>query len=54
MSMLNGYKTYIVAAATILFTLVQYWSGAIDLNATIFAILGAAGLSGLRHGVEAR
>jgi hypothetical protein len=54
MSMLNGYKTYIVAGATILFTLVQLWTGAIDASTAIFATLGALGLSGLRHGVEAR
>jgi hypothetical protein len=50
MTMLNGYKTYIVAGVTILYTAIQLWTGAIDGNTALFAILAALGLGGLRHG----
>jgi type IV secretory pathway VirB2 component (pilin) len=51
MQKLDGYKTYIVAAATILFTGIQLWAGQIDTQTAIFAVLGALGLGGLRHGM---
>lgn len=48
---LDGYKTYIVAGATILYALVQMWQGSIDQNTGIQMIAGALGLSALRHGI---
>ena len=51
LSKLDGYKTYIVAAATIIYALVQLWQGAIDQNTAVQMIAGALGLSALRHGI---
>ena len=52
MSFLNGYKTYIVAAFTIGFAVVQMWTGAVTDTAGIGMVLAALGASGLRHGIS--
>lgn len=52
LSSLNGYKTYIVAAVTVVFALASWWAGTIDQSAAIAMILGALGLGGLRHGIS--
>lgn len=52
MTLLNGHKTYIVAAATILFAVVQYWNGASDETSMILTILGALGLGAVRHAIS--
>jgi len=51
MTMLNGYKTYIVAAAAIFFAAAQYWDGAIDQTTMILSILAALGLGSMRHAI---
>jgi hypothetical protein len=51
MNVLNGYKTYIVAGATIFFALAQYWDGAADGSTTLLTILGALGLGSMRHAI---
>lgn len=53
MKQLNGIKTYCVAGVGILFAVVQYWNGSIDMNAMIGAIIVALGLSAQQHGVVA-
>ena len=47
----SGYKTYIVAAATIIYAVVSWWSGAMGQDAAIAMILGGAGIGALRHAV---
>lgn len=52
MNLLNGYKTYIVAAATIFFAAAQYWNGATNETSMILTILGALGLGAVRHAIS--
>jgi hypothetical protein len=52
MTALNGYKTYIVAGATIFFAVAQYWNGASSETSMILTILGALGLSAVRHAIS--
>ena len=49
---LNGYKTYIVAGATVIYAVVGMWSGTLDQSTGMEMILGALGLGALRHGVS--
>ena len=49
---LQGKKSYIVAAAGILWTGAQLWTGAIDQNTAVDAILGFLGIGTLRHGIS--
>lgn len=49
---LTGMKTYIVAFATVLYALVQYWNGAMSVNAAVAMVVGALGMAALRHGVS--
>ena len=51
---LNGTKTYVVAATTVLYAVVSWWAGTMDQNAAMAMILGAAGLGALRHGVAGK
>jgi hypothetical protein len=51
MTALNGYKTYIVAAAAIFFAAAQYWDGATDQTTMILSILAALGLGSMRHAI---
>jgi hypothetical protein len=48
---LAGKKTYIVAAATILYAALGYYTGNLDFNQAVNAALNAAGLAALRAGV---
>jgi hypothetical protein len=48
---INGKKTYIVAAATILYAAVQLWQGQIDQQTFVNTVEAALGLAALRHGV---
>lgn len=47
----DGYKTYIVAACGIAYTLAQMWTGAIDQTTGVNLILGFLGLGAVRHGI---
>lgn len=49
---IDGYKTYIVMFSAILFALTQYWSGAIDWNTCVTAILAALGAGSIRDGIQ--
>jgi hypothetical protein len=49
---LSGAKTYIIAAATVLFAGLSYWQGTIDMNTAITLAFGASGLGALRHGIS--
>jgi hypothetical protein len=48
---LAGKKTYIVAAATILYAALGYYTGNLDFNQAVNVALNAAGLAALRAGV---
>lgn len=48
MTWINGYKTYIVCAAAIVYAVVQYWTGAIDENGAVQMTLAALGAAGFR------
>ena len=48
----HGYKTYIIAIATICYALGGAVAGFVDLQTAIPLILGALGISGLRHGLQ--
>ncbi|HTM09560.1 MAG TPA: hypothetical protein VL754_14340 [Verrucomicrobiae bacterium] len=48
---LAGKKTYIVAAATIAYALLGYYTGNLDFNQAVNAALNGAGLAALRAGV---
>lgn len=47
---LQGKKTYAITAIIILIAVLQYLTGAQDLNTTIYAVAGALGLSTVRAG----
>ena len=49
---LQGKKTYIVAAVAVAYAATQLWTGTIDGSQFIDAVLAAAGLAGLRHGIS--
>ena len=48
----HGYKTYIVAVAGVAYALGGMVAGYIPITEGIAIILGALGLSGLRHGIQ--
>ncbi len=48
----DGYKTYIVAIGTLMFAIGGFASGKLEINVAMELILGALGLSGLRHAVS--
>ncbi len=48
----NGYKTYIVAIATVCYALGGAVAGFVPVNEAVYLVLGALGLSGLRHGLQ--
>ncbi len=48
----DGYKTYIVAGATILYAVCGVIIGKVPLDVAIPLILGALGFGGLRHGLS--
>lgn len=48
---LEGYKTYLTMVATLMYALGGLAAGFIEWNAAIALILGALGVSGLRHGM---
>lgn len=50
--MLNGWKTYIVAAAAIVYAGYGVFTGQFDANHALEIVFGAAGLGALRHGVS--
>jgi len=54
MSALNGWKTYIVVAATVIWAALSMWKGSMDTQTGIGIILGAGGLGALRHGVATK
>ncbi len=47
----GGYKTYIIAGATILYALGGLIIGRVDFELAIPLILGALGVGGLRQGI---
>jgi hypothetical protein len=47
----SGKKTYIVAAATIAYALLGYYTGNLDFNRAVEVVLNGAGLAALRAGV---
>jgi|GEM_PF-3467482 len=51
MNKLDGYKTYIVAAAGIGIVLLLYYRGDLAGDAVLETVLTLLGLSGLRHAV---
>lgn len=48
---LKGYKTYLVAAAMIVYAGYGVYSGSMDSNTAVDTILQGLGLGALRHGV---
>ena len=48
---LTGAKTYIVAGATVLYGVVEWWSGAMTQDQALAFVFGGSGLAALRHGV---
>lgn len=48
---INGYKTYIVAAITIAYAVVEYWNGSVTQTGMVDMILAALGASAIRHGI---
>lgn len=52
LSKINGYKTYIVAAVTIAYALVDAWQGGALTQADTAMILGALGIGAVRHGIN--
>lgn len=48
---LEGYKTYLVAVATLMYAIGGLFAGYLDVSVVIPLILGALGASGLRHGM---
>ena len=48
---LEGKKTYVVAVATVMYALGGWVAGYLEFNQIVPLILGALGLSGLRHGI---
>ena len=51
MNILSGYKTYIVALATLVYAGVSVWNGTMNYQTAILTVLGGLGLGALRHGV---
>lgn len=49
---LKGSKTYIVAVLTALYAILGFNLGHLDANTTVQLLLAAAGLAGLRGGIE--
>lgn len=49
--MLDGYKTYIVAAAAAIYAGASVWAGTMDLNAAVQLVAVALGLGSLRNAV---
>ncbi|MDE2020616.1 MAG: hypothetical protein KGJ13_09800 [Patescibacteria group bacterium] len=49
---LSGYKTYIVAIATVFYAAVEYWDGTLNQAAAVGMVLGALGLGALRNGIN--
>lgn len=49
---INGYKTYIVAAITIAYAVVEYWNGSVTQTEMVDMILAALGASAIRHGIQ--
>lgn len=49
MDWINGHKTYIIAAVTVLFALASWWNGSMTYDQAIALALGGAGLGALRN-----
>lgn len=49
---ISGYKTYIVAVATVFYAVVEYWDGTLTQAAAVGMVLGALGLGALRNGIN--
>lgn len=52
LSKINGYKTYLVCAASIAFTASQMWSGTVDMNTGVQSILAALAGASIRHSIQ--
>lgn len=52
MDKINGYKSYIIAGATLLYAIGGAISGHLTPDQAIQLVLGAGGLAALRHGVS--
>lgn len=52
LSKFNGYKTYFVSAAVVIYALTGYFTGNLDANAAFMVIANGLGLATLRHGIS--
>ena len=52
LSYLQGHKTYLVCAATIIYAAVSWWAGSMDQNAAMAMILAALGGAGFRSAIN--
>ncbi len=50
--MLNGYKSYILAALGVIYAISGFFTGHIDANTAFEIVGGSLGLAALRHGVS--
>lgn len=51
-SLISGYKTYFICAATIVYDLAMWWNGSMDQHTAILAIGAALGGMAMRHGIS--
>ncbi len=51
MSAMNGYKTYLIAAAGVLYAVCGFVTGNVDANTAVQVIVTSLGLAAVRHGV---
>jgi hypothetical protein len=52
MDKLNGYKTYAIAGATLLYAIGGAVSGHLTADQAIQLVLGSGAIASLRHGIE--
>lgn len=52
MSSVDGYKTYIIAACTLLYALMGFITGNLDANTAIQLVLGSGAIATLRHAIS--
>lgn len=49
---IDGYKTHIICAITIVYLWSQVWTGAISAQIAVEGTLAALGASSVRHGIQ--
>ena len=52
MKMLNGRKSYLVAAAMVLYGVLGVLLGKVELNTAIMDVLMGLGIASVRHGIK--